>query len=76
MFTHSISAQPQQRPKICRLSPLLTNFCKKLLLLHGRQFKSHVFFFFALIFFKLILAMIFVSAGFLPKVSKIKERGS
>jgi hypothetical protein len=31
--------------------------------------------FFALIFFTLNLAMIFVSASFFPKVSKVKERG-
>jgi hypothetical protein len=30
--------------------------------------------FFALIFFTLTLAKIFVSASFLPKVSKVKER--
>jgi hypothetical protein len=40
MFTHSISAKPQQRPKKRRLSPLLTNFGKKLLPLHCRRFKS------------------------------------
>jgi hypothetical protein len=28
MFTHSISAKPQQRPKNWRLSQLLTNFGK------------------------------------------------
>jgi hypothetical protein len=75
MFTHSISAKPQQRPKNSRLSPLLTNFGKKLLLLHRRQFKSLFFYFLALIFFTLTLATIFVSASFLPKVSKVKERG-
>jgi hypothetical protein len=31
--------------------------------------------FFALIFFPLTLATIFVSASFLPMVSKVKERG-
>jgi hypothetical protein len=31
--------------------------------------------FFALIFFTLTLATILVSASFLPKVSKVKERG-
>jgi hypothetical protein len=47
MFTHSISAKPQQRPKNRRLSPLLTNFGKKSLPLHRRQFKSlfSIFFF-------------------------------
>jgi hypothetical protein len=40
MFTHSISAKPQQQPKNCRLSPLLTNFGKKLLPLYRRGFKS------------------------------------
>jgi hypothetical protein len=34
MFTHSISAKPQQRPKNRRLSPLLTNFGKKSLPLY------------------------------------------
>jgi hypothetical protein len=58
MFTHSISAKPQQWPKNRRLSPLLANFGKKLLPLHRRQFKSLFFYFFALIFFTLTLAMI------------------
>jgi hypothetical protein len=40
IFTHSISAKPQQRPKNGQLSPLLTNFGKKLLPLYRRQFKS------------------------------------
>jgi hypothetical protein len=74
MFTHSISAKPQQRPKNHRLSPLLTNFGKKLLPLHRKQFKS-LFLFFAMIFFTLTLATIFVCASFLPKVSKVKDRG-
>jgi hypothetical protein len=30
MFTHSISAKPQQRPKNRRLSPLSTIFGKKI----------------------------------------------
>jgi hypothetical protein len=34
-----------------------------------------LFYFLALIFFTLTLATIFVSASFLPKVSKVKERG-
>jgi hypothetical protein len=75
MYTHSISAKPQQRPKNHRLLPLLTYFGKKLLPLQRRQFKSLFFYFFALIFFLLNLATIFVSASFLPKVSKVKERG-
>jgi hypothetical protein len=75
MFTHSISAKPQQRSKNRRLLPLLTNFGKKSLLLYRRGFKSLLSVFFALIFFTLTLAMIFVSASFLPKVSKVKERG-
>jgi hypothetical protein len=75
MFTQSILAKPQQQPKNRRLLPLLTNFCKKLLPLHCRQFKSLLFHFFALIFFTLTLAANFVSASFLPKVSKVKERG-
>ncbi len=40
MFTHSISAKPQQRPKNRWLSPLFTNFSKKSLPLHCRPFKS------------------------------------
>jgi hypothetical protein len=75
MFTHSISAKPQQQPKNRRLSPSLTNFGKESLLLHRRQFKSLFFYFYALIFFTLTLARIFASATFLPKVSKVKERG-
>jgi hypothetical protein len=75
MFTHSISAKPQQRPKNCRLSPLLTNFGKQSLPLHGRLFKSLFYYFYALIFFTVTLAIIFVSASFLPKVSKAKEKG-
>jgi hypothetical protein len=46
MFTHSISAKPQQQPKNLRLSPLLTNFGKKSLPLHRRQFKSLFIYFF------------------------------
>jgi hypothetical protein len=48
---------------------------KKLLPLHRRQLKSLFFYFFALIFITLTQATIFVSASFLPKVSKVKERG-
>jgi hypothetical protein len=73
MFTHSISAKPQQQQKNRRLLPLLTNFCKKSLPLHRRRFKS-LFSFFCFDFFQLTLATIFVSASFLPKVSKVKER--
>jgi hypothetical protein len=75
MFTHSISARPQQQPKNRQLSPLLTNFGKKLLPLHRRRFKSFFSIFVVLIFFTLTLATIFVSASFLPKVSEVKERG-
>jgi hypothetical protein len=56
---------PQQRPKNCRLLPLLTNFGKKSLPLHRRRLKS--IYFFALIFFTLTLATIFVSASFFVK---------
>jgi hypothetical protein len=73
MFTPSISAKPQQRAKNRRLLPLLTNFGKKLLLLHRRQFDSLFFYFFPLIFFTLTLATIFVSTSFLPTVSKVKR---
>jgi hypothetical protein len=45
-LTHSISAKSQQQPKNHRLSPLLTNFGKKLLRLHCWQFKSLLFYFF------------------------------
>jgi hypothetical protein len=75
MFTQSMSAKPQQRPKNRRLSPLVPNFGKKSLPLHHMRFKSLFIHFFALIFFKLTLATIFVSASFLPMVSKVKERG-
>jgi hypothetical protein len=75
MFTHSISAKPQQQSKNRRLLPLLTNFGKKLLPLHRKPFKSLFFYFFALIFFPWTQATIFVSASFLPKISKVKERG-
>jgi hypothetical protein len=75
MFTHGISAKPQQRPKNHRLLPLLTNFGKKSLPLHRRRFESLFFYFFAFIFFILTLATIFVSASFLQKVTKVKERG-
>jgi hypothetical protein len=51
--------------KTRRLSPLSTNFGKKSLPLHR----------FSLIVFTLTLATIFVSGSFLPKVSKVKERG-
>jgi hypothetical protein len=50
LLTHSISAKPQQWPKNRRLLPLLTNFGKKLLLLHPRQFKS-LYIYFCLVFF-------------------------
>jgi hypothetical protein len=43
MFTNSISATPQQRPKNRCLSPLLTNFGKKSLPLHRRQFSIFCF---------------------------------
>jgi hypothetical protein len=46
--------------KNCQLLPLLTNFGKKLLMLHGRQFHSLICIYFALIFFTLTLATIFV----------------
>jgi hypothetical protein len=75
MFNHSISAKTQQRPKKRRFLLLLQNFGQKSLPLYCRQFKSLFFYFFALIFFTLTLATIFVSASFLPKVSKVKERG-
>jgi hypothetical protein len=74
IFTHNIAAKSQQQLKNHRLSPLLTNFGIKWLPLHCRPFKSLIFYFIALIFFTLTLATIFVSASFLPKVSKVKER--
>ncbi len=60
IFTHSISAKPQKQPKNRPLSPLLTNFWEKN---HRRIIASNfkVFlYFFALIFFTLTLATIFV----------------
>jgi hypothetical protein len=75
MFTHSISAKPQQRPKSRRLLSLSTNFGKKSLPLHNRRFKSLFSIFLLLILFPLTLATIFVSASFLPKVSKVREIG-
>jgi hypothetical protein len=51
----------------------LTNFAKKLLPLHRGGFESLFSIFFALIFFTLTLATSFVSASFLPKVSKLSE---
>jgi hypothetical protein len=70
MFTHSISAKPEQQPKNRRLSPLLTNFGKKWLLLYRRGFESLLSIFFALIFFTLTLATIFVSASFCQRSQK------
>jgi hypothetical protein len=67
MFTHSISAKPQQRPKNRQLLPLLTNLGKQSLPLQSRQFKSLFLNFFALIFFPLTLATIFISASFSQK---------
>jgi hypothetical protein len=45
MFTHSISAKPQQQTKNHGLSSLLTNFGKRSLLLHRRQFEGFFIFF-------------------------------
>jgi hypothetical protein len=45
MFTHSISAKPQQRQKNRKLVPLLTNFGKKILPLYCRRFNSLFLFF-------------------------------
>ena len=73
MFSQSVSAKPQQRPKKRRLSPLLTNFGKKSLPLHRRRFKSLIYFF-ALIFFTLTLAKIFVSASFAKGLKSEGER--
>jgi hypothetical protein len=73
IFLLSISAKPQKRPKNSRLLPFLTNFDKKLLPLHHRRFKAF-FLFFALIFFTLTLATIFLSASFLPCLKSDGER--
>ncbi len=73
MFTHSISQKPQQRPKNCRLSPLLTILVKNHCHFITGDLKAF-FYFYALIFFTFVLATMFVSASFLPKVSKVKER--
>ncbi len=50
---------------------LVNNRCRFI----AGDLKAFFFYFFALIFFLLTLATIFVSASFLPKVSKVKERG-
>jgi hypothetical protein len=73
MFTHSIALKPQHRPKNRWLSPLLTNFGKKCCRYIAGNLEAF-YLFFALIFFTLTLATIFVSACFLPMVSKVKER--
>ncbi len=73
LFTHSISAKPQQRPKNPWLSPLLTNFGKKSLSLHLRWFESLFSYFFALILFTLTLATIFF-CKFFVKSLKSGER--
>jgi hypothetical protein len=75
MFTHSISAKTPQRPKNRRLSPLLANFGKIVAASSQAILNKPFFYFIALIFFTLTLASIFVSASFLPKISKVKERG-
>jgi hypothetical protein len=65
MFTHSILAKLQQRPKNRRLSPLLTkNFGKKNCCRFIAGDLKAFLFFFALIFFTLTLATIFVFASF------------
>jgi hypothetical protein len=74
MFTQSISAKPLQGPKNRRLSPLSTHFVN-LSRLHRGRFKTLFSISFALIFNTLTLATIFVFASFLPKVSKVMERG-
>jgi hypothetical protein len=57
-----------------RLSPLLTNFNKKSSSLHRRRFKG--FLFFCCDFLHIDHSNnCFVFANFLPKVSKVKERG-
>jgi hypothetical protein len=71
MFTHSIALKPQQWPKNRRLSPLLTNFGKNHCRYIAGDLKAFYLFF---CFDFLTLATIFVSATFLPKVSKVKER--
>jgi hypothetical protein len=76
MFTHSISAKPQQRPENRQLSPLLTNFGKKWLLLHRRRCKILFFIFFGFDFLHIDPGNDFCFCKFLPKVSKVKERGS
>jgi hypothetical protein len=74
-FIHSISAKPQQQPKNRRLSPLMTNSWQKIVAASSQAVSKSFLYFFALIFFTLTVASIFVYATFLPKVSKVKESG-
>jgi hypothetical protein len=67
MFTHSISAKPQQRPKNHRI--LVKNRCRFI----AGDLKAF-FLFFCFDFVTLTLTTIFVSASFLPKVPKVTER--
>jgi hypothetical protein len=74
MFTHGISEKPQQRQKTADFRRywqiLVKNHCRFI-----AGYLKPFFLFFALIFFTLTLATIFVSASFLPKVSQVKVRG-
>ncbi len=70
----SMSAKPQQWPKNRRLSPLVTNFGKKLLPLHRRRFKSLFVYFFALIFFTLTQQRFFFCKFFAKGLKSEGER--
>ncbi len=65
-----ITLQVKKPPAIA----VIDKFWYKMVATSSQAIKKLIFYFFALIFFTLTLAMIFVSASFLPKVSKVKER--
>ncbi len=69
-FQQNVSSS-QKTADFCHYWQILVKNCCRFIASHLIVF----FLFFALIFFPLTLATIFVSASFLPKVSKVKERG-
>jgi hypothetical protein len=75
MFTHSISAKPQQRPKNRQLSPLLTNFGKKSLSLYRRGFKSLLSIFFCFDFLHIDPSNDFCFCKFFAKGLKSEGEG-
>ncbi len=58
-----------------KTADVVDKFWKKIVAATSQAIKKPFIYFFALIFFTLTLATTFVSASFLPKVSKVKERG-